>query len=107
MGFREVLARGAFAFIKIRHSIQAHAIYPEVEPEVQYPLDFGVHKRIVKIEVGLMRVKAMPIICLGHRVPSPIRGLKISKNNAGFPVFLYLITPDIKVAPRAALWRPT
>src|SRR5262245_10756275 len=48
-----------------------------------------------------MCVKAMPEIRIGERVPSPVRGLKILKDDAGLGILLRSIAPHVKVT----LWR--
>ena len=36
VGFRQVFAGGAFAFIKIRHCVQAQAVHAKVQPEIHH-----------------------------------------------------------------------
>src|SRR5918996_2681937 len=48
-----------------------------------------------------MGVEAVPVISLGHWIPSPVGKLEILKNDARVAVFLLAIAPNVKVA-RAA-----
>ena len=64
------------------------------------------HARIVEIQIGLVRVEAMPIIGLRHRVPRPVRFFGIDEDDAGFREFLVGIAPDIKIAQLRAGFRP-
>ena len=54
--------------------------------------------RVVEVQVGLMRVEAVPIVGFGHRIPRPVRGLEVFENDARFLVFFRRIAPDIHVA---------
>jgi hypothetical protein len=45
-----------------------------------------------------MGIEAVPIIGSGHRVPGPIRGLKVLENNPGVLVLIGVVTPDVKVS---------
>jgi hypothetical protein len=79
MGFGQVLARSAFALVQVRYRIQAQAINAEVEPEVQHPRYLPVNLRIIVIEVGLMGIKAVPIIGLRDRIQLQFDGSKSRK----------------------------
>src|SRR5450755_1807676 len=52
---------------------------------------------MIEIQVRLMRIKAMPVIRLRHRIPRPVRSLEIFKNDPRVLVALRRITPDIEV----------
>ena len=75
---------------------------PEIEPEPHHVDDRAEHPRIVEIEVGLVRIEAVPVIGLRHRVPGPVRLLGIEKDDAGFEEFLVGVAPHVKIAPRRA-----
>ena len=40
------------------------------------------HLRVVEVEVGLVRIEAMPEIGAGHRVPGPVRLLGVDEDDA-------------------------
>ena len=67
------------------------------EREDRFP-DGGV----VEIQVGLVRVKTMPVVGLGDRIPAPVGGLEILEDDPGVLVLLRVVAPDVKVALRAA-----
>src|SRR4030095_9004561 len=95
------------AFIEIGHGVQANPIDPEVEPEVERFENGLVNLRVVEVEVRLMRVEAMPVVGVGHRVPGPIGGLEILEYDPGFPVPVRGLTPDVEVArPARSLCAP-
>ena len=64
MGFRKIFVAGAFALDQIGHRVEAQPVDAEVEPEPHHARYRLQHLRIVEIQVGLMRIKAMPIIGL-------------------------------------------
>ena len=107
MGLGQVLVDRAFALDQIGHRVEPQAVDPEIEPEPHHVGNCPEHARIVEIEVGLMRVEAVPVIGLRHRVPGPVRFFGVDKDDAGFREFLVGIAPDIKVAQmRARLCLP-
>ena len=55
---------------------------------------------IVVIQVGLVRIKAMPEVALRDRVPRPIRLFGVLENNAHALIFLIRVAPDVIVAVR-------
>ena len=44
-----------------------------------------------------MRIKPMPIVGPGQRVPRPVRAFKILEDNASFRIFVRRVAPDVKV----------
>src|SRR5271169_2866441 len=71
----------------------------EIEPEAHDAEDFLQYPRIVKIQIGLMRVEAMPVIGFRHRIPSPVRLLCIDKDDPSVRICVVVVGPDI-IAPR-------
>src|SRR5262249_14909325 len=59
-----------------------------------------VNGRIVEIEIGLMRVEAMPIVRMRYRIPRPVGGLEVLEDDARILVLLGRLAPDVVVAPR-------
>ena len=53
---------------------------------------------IVEVEVGLVRVEAMPEVGLGHRIPGPVRLLGVDEDDARAGVLLVGVGPDVEVA---------
>ena len=54
--------------------------------------------RILEIQVGLMGIKPMPEIGFGDRIPGPVRGLEILKDDPRVAVFVRVVAPDVEVA---------
>ena len=88
MRLRQVLAVGALALVEIGHGVEPHAVDAQLEPEIDDRQDRFPDRRVVEIQVGLMRVEAVPVIGLGHRVPAPVRGLEILEDDPGVLVLL-------------------
>jgi hypothetical protein len=57
---------------------------------------------VVEVEVGLVRVEPVPVVCLGHRVPRPVRRLKILEDDPDVTVLLGIVAPDVVVPPAPA-----
>ncbi len=68
----QVLVRRAFAFHEIRHGIEPQTIHAQIEPELHHADHCLEHARVVEVEIGLVRVEAVPVIGVGHRVPRPV-----------------------------------
>src|SRR5262249_10928721 len=54
---------------------------------------------VVEIQVGLMRIEAMPVVRLGNRVPGPVRGFRVDKNDPRVGMGLVVVRPYV-IAPR-------
>ena len=102
MRLRQVLVDRALALDQIRHGVEPQPVDPEIEPELHHVDDRAEHPRIVEIEVGLVRIKAVPVIGLRHRVPGPVRLLGIEEDDPGFEEFLVGVAPDVEIAIRRA-----
>ena len=104
--FRQVLVVGALALHQVGHGVEPQPVDPEIEPEAQDRQHLLQHARIVEIEIGLVRIEAVPVIGAGDRVPGPVGPLGIDEDDARAGVFLVVVRPDIEVALRRAGLRP-
>ena len=99
---REVLAVGALALEQVRDGVEPHAVHAGIEPEIQsfqHPfLDLGV----VEVQVGLVRVEAVPVVRAGDVVPGPVRDLEVLEDDPGVRVALVGVAPHVELARRAA-----
>ena len=100
VGFRQVFVRGAGAFDQIRHCVQTQAVHAAVQPEAHHFQHRFQHRRVVEVEIGLVRIEPVPEVLAGHRVPGPVGLFGIAKNDARAFVFLVGIRPDVEVALR-------
>src|SRR5260221_212698 len=81
----------------------------QVEPEIHGGEHCLAHLWILPVQVWLVRVKAVPVICLGDGVPGPVGGFKAFKDDARVAILVRRVTPDIKIppsAPRRRMARP-
>ena len=54
---------------------------PCSKPEVDDPKHRLAHRRVVEVQVGLVRVEAVPVVGLGDRIPGPVRGLEVLEDD--------------------------
>ena len=100
MGFRQVFVVGALAHAQVGNGVQPHPVHAQVQPE---PHDLGHgfhHRRIVVVQIRLVREEAVPVILLRHRVPGPIGGFGVGEDDAGFRKFLVVVIPDVEIPLR-------
>ncbi len=104
MRFKTTCVSGRFSllvpsrFDQVRHGVEPQAVDPEIEPEphdAEHGLD---HLGIVEVEIGLVRIEAMPVVGLGDRIPGPVGTLGVDEDDARALVFLIGVRPDIEVA---------
>jgi hypothetical protein len=100
VGLRQVFVAGSFALDQVRHRVEAQPVDAEVEPEPHDAQHLLQYPRVVEIQVGLMRIKAVPVIGLGHRVPGPVRGFRVDEYDPGVGIGLVVVRPHV-IAPRS------
>ena len=69
----------------------------EIQPEphdAQHRLD---HFGIVEVEIGLVRIEAVPVVGLGNRVPGPVGALGVDEDDPGLRPALVVVAPDVPV----------
>ena len=97
VGFGEILAVGPLALDQIRNRIQPQGIHSHIQPEPHHLEHFVQHQRVVEVQVRLVRKKTVPVVGIGLYVPGPVGLLGIGENDAGFPVFLIALAPDVEL----------
>ena len=70
MRLRKVLTVAAVPLVEVRYRVEAQAIDPKPQPEVDHLQHRLTHRGVVEVEVGLMRVEAVPVVAfaVGCRV---------------------------------------
>jgi hypothetical protein len=96
----KVLVVRSIALDQIRHGIEPQPVDAELKPEAHHADNGFEHARVIEIEVGLVRIKAMPEIGTGHRVPGPVRAFGVEEDDARAEILLVGVGPDIIVARR-------
>ena len=86
--FGQVFAIRALSLEQIGNGVQPHAVDPHAEPEIDERQNGLPHGGIVVIQVGLVRIKPMPVVGFGDRVPGPVGRFEVLEDDAGFFVFL-------------------
>jgi hypothetical protein len=102
MRLRQVFAGGAVALQQIGNGVHAQRVHAHIQPEAHGLQDFVDYQGAVKVEIRLVRKKAVPVKSLGGVVPRPIRFLGIREDDAGVFVELIGLRPDVHVALRRA-----
>ena len=95
VSFGQVFIAGALALDQIGHRVEAHPVDAKIQPEVHDPQHFLQYTRIIEVQVGLMRVEAVPVICFRDRIPRPVRGLYVDKDDPRVGVGVVVVRPDI------------
>ncbi|MGF6748239.1 hypothetical protein OKW36_003875 [Paraburkholderia sp. MM5482-R1] len=104
---RQVLVVGAFTFDEVWHRIEPQPVDAHVEPETHHLQDLFQHRRIVEVQIGLVRVEAVPVVRARNRIVRPVRRLRVDEDDASLRVLLIGIGPHIVVAiVRAGLRAP-
>ena len=100
MGLREVLAVGGLALVEVRHGVHPEAVDAEVQPEAERRDDLLLHRRVLVVEIGLVREEAVPVVLLAHRVEGPVGRLGVDEDDPGVRELLVVVGPDVVVAVR-------
>ena len=102
VGLRKVLAAGALALVEVRHRVEPEPVHAHPEPEVEGGEDRLLDRGVVEVEVGLVRVEAMPVVGAGLRVPGPVGPLEVLEDDPRVGVAVGGGAPDVEVpGPRA------
>ena len=78
----EVLAVRALALEQVGHGVEAQPVDAHLEPVVDDPEERLLDLGVVEVEVGLVRVEAVPEVGAGDGVPRPVRGLVVLEDDA-------------------------
>ena len=95
---RQVLAVGAVLLEQVRDGVEAQAVDAHVEPEVDDVVQLLHDRRVLPVQVGLVRVEAVPVVLPGDRVPGPVRRLEILEDDAHVRVAIGRVAPHVEVA---------
>ena len=82
MRLRQVFATGAFALVEIRHGVQPQSVHTQVHPEIQHPEHLLMDRRMVEVQIRLVKKKTVPVVGIRHRVTSPVRRFAVFENDA-------------------------
>ena len=92
--------------IQVRHRVEAQPVDAQLEPVVDGAQHLPPHLGVVEVEVGLVRVEAVPVVRPGDRVPRPVRRLEVLEDDARVAVAVRRVAPHVAVAVPAAGRRP-
>ena len=97
MRLLQVFTACPLALVKVRHRIEPQPVNAHGKPEITDFFDRFVDRGIIKIQIRLVRIKAVPVIRFCHWIPRPVRRLKIFKDDTRVLEFLRRIAPDVKI----------
>ena len=73
MGFWQPFATGSFCFEQKRNGVEAKAIHPPLQPEIDDVQHRLLDPGIFVVEIRLMTEKAMQVVLLRNGIPFPVR----------------------------------
>ena len=95
---RQVLVVRALAHAQVRHRVEPQRVDAEVEPELHH-VDHRVDdRRVVVIEIGLVREEAVPVVLPGDRIVGPVRFLGVGEDDPRLRKLLVGVAPDVELA---------
>ena len=94
---RQVLVVGAVALDQVRDRVETQPVDAHIQPVVKELLDLLHHLRIVEVEVGLVRVEAVPEEGLCLLVPGPVRFFGVDEDDPGLGVAVGRVAPHVEI----------
>ncbi len=95
---RQVLVAGALAHAQVGDRVEPQRVDAAIEPEPQHVDHRLDDRRVVVIEIGLMREEAVPVVLAGDRIPGPVRLLGVGEDDPRLGKLLVGVAPDVEVA---------
>ena len=105
--FRQVFAARPLALVEVRDGVEPQAVDADLEPVVDDGRDGSAHVGALEVQIGLVGEEAMPVVRLRDRIPGPIRGFVVPKDDARVGPALRVVAPDVVVAVAAIRRRTT
>ncbi len=96
--FGQILAIGVFALEEVGNCVEPEPVHAEAKPERYYSSNFPDYRRVVVVQIRLMRVESMEVICLAHRIPRPVGRFEVPEDDPRVLVALRSIAPHIVIA---------
>ena len=86
------------ALHEVGDGVETQPVDAHVEPVAHHVEHRLEHLRIVEVEVGLVRVEAVPVERLGLFVPGPVRLLGVEEDDPRVLVLFNGVGPDVEIA---------
>ena len=90
------------ALDEVRHGVEPERVHAQLRPEAQRVEHLPEHLRVLEVEVRLVAEEPVPVVLLRLRIPGPVRLLGVGEDDAGVPVLLVGVAPDVERALRRA-----
>ena len=91
MRLRQVFVARAFALNQVRHGSQPQAVDAKLQPESDHAQHCLENLGIIEIQIGLVRVEAMPVIGASNWIPGPIGAFGVNEDDARAGIFLIVV----------------
>src|SRR5215510_9861534 len=101
---RQVFATGVLSLEEIRNGVQTKPVHAKFQPIVHNLQNLFLDPWIVIVQVGLVRVEAMPVVSFRNWIPSPIGRFEILEDNPNIFVFVRTVAPNVEVSPDTTRW---
>ena len=102
----QVLAAGPLALEQVRHCVEAEAVDARGQPEIEDALDLAPDRRVRVVQVGLVRVEAVPVVGVRDGIPRPVRGLEVPEDDPRLRVAVRRIPPHVEITRRRSALGP-
>ena len=93
----QVLVVRPFAHAQVRHGVEPEGVDADVEPELHHVDHRLDHRRVVVVQVGLVREEAVPVVLLRDRVVGPVRLLGVGEDDPRLGKLLVGVAPDVEL----------
>src|SRR6266705_5859710 len=97
MRLRQIFAWSPLALYEIRNRVKSETIYAQIKPERHYFPQRLKNVRIVKIQIGLMAEKSMPVVGIRNGIPGPVGRFCVDKNDPHALIKSVRLTPYVPV----------
>ena len=97
VGLLQVLAGGAVPLVEVGDGVEPETVEAEVEPEADHVEDGFAHFGVVVVEVGLVRIEAVPVVLVALGVVGPVRPFDVDEDDPRLGPLLVVVVPHVPV----------
>jgi hypothetical protein len=106
VGRLEVLAARPVLLVEVRDGVEPQPVETEIEPVVDDREHLLPNAGVLVVEIGLVGEEAVPVVGARHRIPGPVRGLRVGEDDPRIAVAVGAVAPDVVLAPGTPGRRP-
>ncbi len=102
VGLGQVLAVGPLALVEVGHRVEPQPVHSHAEPEIERREGRLLDRRVVEVQIRLVRVEPVPVVRARVGIPGPVGALEILEDDPRIGVAVDRVAPDVEVPrPRA------